>query len=131
VGNSGINIREGPGTQYPVRGGLTSGTCVTILGRNEDSSWFYMTAGGEKTGWVAAWLLNIDGLVSSVSVITVSEPLAPIQQSQDSGSSSGGSSSDSGHPAGATAICNDGTYSFSANRRGTCSHHGGVAQWLP
>jgi hypothetical protein len=31
---------------------------------------------------------------------------------------------------GATAICEDGTYSFSAHRRGTCSHHGGVAQWL-
>lgn len=33
-------------------------------------------------------------------------------------------------PRGATARCVDGTYSFSRNRRGTCSHHGGVAQWL-
>ena len=33
-------------------------------------------------------------------------------------------------PAGATARCRDGTYSFSQSRRGTCSHHGGVAQWL-
>ena len=33
-------------------------------------------------------------------------------------------------PAGATAECNDGTYSFSKNRRGTCSHHGGVKRWL-
>jgi len=33
-------------------------------------------------------------------------------------------------PAGASAQCNDGTYSFSRNRRGTCSGHGGVAQWL-
>lgn len=33
-------------------------------------------------------------------------------------------------PEGASAICRDGTYSFSKNRRGTCSHHGGVAQWL-
>ncbi len=32
-------------------------------------------------------------------------------------------------PAGATALCNDGTYSFSQSRRGTCSHHGGVARW--
>lgn len=37
--------------------------------------------------------------------------------------SSGGSSS------GATALCNDGTLSYSANHRGTCSHHGGVAVW--
>lgn len=33
-------------------------------------------------------------------------------------------------PPGASAICGDGTYSFSQSRRGTCSHHGGVSQWL-
>lgn len=33
-------------------------------------------------------------------------------------------------PAGATARCVDGTYSFSESRSGTCSHHGGVAEWL-
>jgi hypothetical protein len=33
-------------------------------------------------------------------------------------------------PAGATARCRDGTYSFSQHRAGTCSHHGGVAAWL-
>ena len=31
---------------------------------------------------------------------------------------------------GATAICRDGTYSYSQSRRGTCSHHGGVKTWL-
>ncbi len=30
----------------------------------------------------------------------------------------------------ATAICVDGTVSYSANRQGTCSHHGGVNSWL-
>lgn len=33
-------------------------------------------------------------------------------------------------PAGASAHCADGSYSFSESRRGTCSHHGGVADWL-
>ncbi|WP_330181735.1 DUF3761 domain-containing protein [Nocardia sp. NBC_01503] len=33
-------------------------------------------------------------------------------------------------PNGATARCGDGTYSFSRNHRGTCSHHGGVSKWL-
>ena len=33
-------------------------------------------------------------------------------------------------PAGASAQCRDGTYSFSQHRRGTCSHHGGVQAWL-
>jgi uncharacterized protein YgiM (DUF1202 family) len=33
-------------------------------------------------------------------------------------------------PAGASAECRDGSYSFSRSRRGTCSHHGGVKRWL-
>lgn len=33
-------------------------------------------------------------------------------------------------PPGASAQCRDGSYSFSQNHRGTCSHHGGVATWL-
>ena len=35
-----------------------------------------------------------------------------------------------GAPAGATAQCRDGTYSFSQHHSGTCSSHGGVAGWL-
>lgn len=33
-------------------------------------------------------------------------------------------------PASATAKCRDGTYSTSVSRRGACSNHGGVAEWL-
>ena len=33
-------------------------------------------------------------------------------------------------PTGATAKCKDGTYSKSQHRSGTCSSHGGVAEWL-
>lgn len=36
----------------------------------------------------------------------------------------------SARPAGAAAQCRDGSYSFSEHRRGTCSHHGGVATWF-
>jgi hypothetical protein len=38
--------------------------------------------------------------------------------------------SSGGVPAGATALCGDGTFSFSQHRSGTCSHHGGVAKWF-
>jgi Protein of unknown function (DUF3761) len=31
---------------------------------------------------------------------------------------------------GPTARCRDRTYSYSHHRRGTCSHHDGVAKWL-
>ena len=34
-----------------------------------------------------------------------------------------------GPPSGATARCNDGTYSFAAHHQGACSSHGGVAEF--
>jgi len=37
--------------------------------------------------------------------------------------------SPNGPPPGASAQCNDGTYSFSKHHSGTCSHHGGVRRW--
>lgn len=33
-------------------------------------------------------------------------------------------------PAGASAQCRDGSFSFSTHHRGTCSRHGGVDHWL-
>ena len=33
------------------------------------------------------------------------------------------------HLVGETAICRDGSHSFSKHHAGTCSHHGGVAQF--
>jgi hypothetical protein len=42
----------------------------------------------------------------------------------------GASARSRGAPPGATALCRDGTYSFSEHHSGTCSHHGGVADWL-
>jgi hypothetical protein len=35
-----------------------------------------------------------------------------------------------GPPAGAKAICRDGTYSFSQTRSVACRSHGGVGRWL-
>jgi hypothetical protein len=34
------------------------------------------------------------------------------------------------NPSGATARCKDGTYSHSKSHSGSCSKHGGVAEWL-
>jgi len=76
-----------------------------------------------------------------------SAPSAPVAAAQDAGNSaqtgkqyvnrdgqavpSPAKTSSGQPPAGATAQCADGSFSFSAHRQGTCSHHGGVAAWLP
>jgi hypothetical protein len=69
---------------------------------------------------------------ASPSSIATSSASSSSRASHTSGSSSAGSSSGSssgGRPSGATALCNDGTYSYAAHHQGACSHHGGVAQF--
>lgn len=61
-------IRRGPGTNYETTGGLLSGTCLTILGRNEESSWLYIVSDEDQTGWVAAAILTDTSDLSRVSV---------------------------------------------------------------
>lgn len=70
--------------------------------------------------------LKTDGTSSTGGVIGGSD-----SSGTSDGSTSDGSSGTTGSVAGAgaTALCNDGTYSYSAHHRGTCSHHGGVAVW--
>jgi hypothetical protein len=82
-------------------------------------------------------------LLSSVAAIfLIAAALAHAQQPGDCGyyTNSGGHEvprpcGDAGAqrpPLGATAICRDGTFSFSENPHagGTCSHHGGLASHL-
>jgi len=47
------NLREGPGTTFPVVGGTVTGQALTIVARNADGSWFRLDNGG----WVAAFLV--------------------------------------------------------------------------
>ena len=61
-------IRRGPSTQHETIGGLLFGTCLTILGRNEDASWVYIVSKDHQTGWVATSLLTGAGDISRVSV---------------------------------------------------------------
>jgi hypothetical protein len=62
-----VRIRQGPGTDFEATGALAPGACITILGRNADSSWVYMETADRFTGWVAAFLLTIDGDLSKVA----------------------------------------------------------------
>lgn len=72
-------------------------------------------------------------------VVTTPGPSAPAVADTSSSSAAAASNASSGvaandpnaaaRAAGATAVCADGTWSFSQNRSGTCSHHGGVHWW--
>lgn len=61
-------IRRGPGTNYETIGGLPTGTCLTIIGRNDVGSWAYIVSEDHQTGWVDVSLLNDTWGISKVSV---------------------------------------------------------------
>lgn len=57
-------------------------------------------------------------------------PAAPRHKRASATAAGGSTASAAGAPAGASAKCRDGSFSMSKHHSGTCSHHGGVANWL-
>ncbi len=51
-----LNVRAGPGTNYPILGVLTLGQQAEIIGRNEDATWWQIRFPGSSSGfgWVSA-----------------------------------------------------------------------------
>lgn len=65
----------------------------------------------------------------SAAAPTASNHSATAVQHRTTTTSTTGQNTNAGDPNGATAKCRDGSMSFSAHRSGTCSRHGGVAQF--
>ena len=66
-----INLREGPGTNYLKVGEVAENSEVTVVGRNEDSSWLLVETDG-KQAWISAdpELVKVDGaLVAGLPVV--------------------------------------------------------------
>lgn len=62
------SVRRGPGKEFEVVGRLASGTCMQILGRNQDARWVYIQTEDNSTGWISATFLTTEGNVSHVPV---------------------------------------------------------------
>jgi hypothetical protein len=75
----------------------------------------------------SSYRIAILTLVLVVSAVTYEEPPLRAQSTPPNCTGSTPSSAPCGQP---TARCNDGTYSCSQNRSGTCSSHDGVACWI-
>ncbi len=69
-----LNLRQGPGTDYPSVGTLALGERVQIVGRSADDSWWAVAYGG-GTAWVFAALTTTEGDVSQVPLLAA--PPAP------------------------------------------------------
>jgi hypothetical protein len=60
-----LNIRSGPGEQYDVIGTASSDQRFELAGQNSDGRWYRLL----DEGWVAGWLVSLDGDVSRLVVL--------------------------------------------------------------
>jgi hypothetical protein len=78
-----LNLRGGPGTDYPVVGKLAEGDTIAITGRNEDSSWLQVES-KDGTAWIIAdpELVKVEGQEISALPVVENPPL-PYDLSND------------------------------------------------
>jgi TolB protein len=71
-----LNLRQGPGTNYPVVGKLTQGAQAAIIGRNAAGDWYQVRPTGGSTGWVtgAPAFVQVTGDLSTVPIVSAPTP---------------------------------------------------------
>lgn len=120
-----LSLRVDASTSSRVILTIPQGTQV-YLQEDCDCVWVYVTYNG-YCGYVYAQFLT-KSVPATTTTAVAQEPIRHYTNSY--GNTVQSPTRYNKAPAGATALCRDGSYSFSQSRRGTCSHHGGVAKWL-
>lgn len=114
-----MNVRDGAGPTFPVLRTLARGERVDV-GPADARGWAPVyDATGERAGYIFRRHGALLPLGPSLPADSDTVPKRRRRRHRDDTP-----------PANATAVCRDGTYSYSLHHRGTCSRHGGVARWL-
>ena len=117
-----LNLRERPDRDGQILNSIPKGTLVSVM--DEFEGWSKVIY-QKDTGYVSSTYLKKLGSDNSLEA-----PAKVHYYKNSAGEKVQSPTYYKTAPAGATAECRDGTYSFSKNHRGTCSHHGGVKRWL-
>jgi uncharacterized protein YgiM (DUF1202 family) len=65
------NVREGPSVNFKIVGALLKGQSATILGRDPNAPWYYITftSGQGGKGWIAASTVTTSGDIGTVPLV--------------------------------------------------------------
>ena len=132
------NLRDAPGISGSVVKTVTQGDLLALIDPTPVGPWYRVRdPKSDSEGWIHG---NTIALLRTTEALPVNPPTA--QRPRRSLPPISGRSYinvngvrvpspvfSETKPAGSTARCRDGSYSFSQHRRGTCSYHGGVAEW--
>jgi uncharacterized protein YraI len=80
-----INVRSGPGTNYPPIGTLVAGQSCTIVARNRAATWWRVNCAGGLNGWVFGELVAVSGTANQVPVEEPAPPPTPAPPATYSG----------------------------------------------
>ena len=74
-----LNVRKGPGTDYPVIGQLQQNDVVEIAGKNADSSWLQIVYPTDTIGrgWISASYAQVRGSPAFIPVVETPPPSTP------------------------------------------------------
>jgi hypothetical protein len=144
------NLRDHPNKSAAVLREIRQGDVLTLVSSSPVGPWYnvrHKDTGAE--GWIHGNSIVLTNNPAGVAARTPQPPAKATEGASNasSGVSASGAVSERSYrnvdgelvpspvfsktaPAGASAKCRDGSYSFSRHRQGTCSHHGGVAEWL-
>ncbi len=73
------NVRSGPGTTYPIVGGMNTGDTAPVVGRDSSAQWFAISFAGaaQGTAWVSNLVASYDGSINDLPVIQAAAPPPP------------------------------------------------------
>lgn len=121
--SANLNLRSASNTKSKVLTVIPKGASVTIA-EDCDCKWILVSYNG-YIGYVSSKYLS-----KQKPITPIYRYVYPKYYKNRDGDEIQSPTPYNSAPVGATALCRDETYSFSINRRGTCSHHGGVASWF-
>jgi len=134
------NLRDTPSVAGTVVTTVNKGGLLALIDATPVGPWYHVRdSKTESEGWVHGNTITLLQTVESppLDVSSIERPRRPSPSPASGGSyiNVDGVRIPSPvfsetKPAGATARCRDGSYSFSMHRRGTCSGHRGVAEWF-
>jgi hypothetical protein len=58
IGDSGVNVRKGPGTEFEIIAVLPPGTPVQLIGKSEAKDWEHVRLPDGRAGWISAALVS-------------------------------------------------------------------------
>jgi uncharacterized protein YraI len=65
-----VNVRSGAGVAYPVITAVTTGTSVTLLGRNGSATWVKLRLPNGTQGWMNAYYVSNSAAFASLPVLS-------------------------------------------------------------